>query len=192
MEKKSMSFAMIFILHLFNCSHFALPPEDFLVNLSLQPLGNWIFPSKAITVSSKYLKCQIYQFLVNVYLSKVVVLQNWSCESIQIHNKKQLIRYSFFAKSFFLDICLGSECGPDIFKIAFLFSVVLLVYFLISNKIYLKREIAITKQPNFRNLPVQSFWCNGELRLPRFKTPPVLIHRWIRTPFKDHRLFVEY
>ena len=133
-EKKSMSFAMIFILHLFNCSHFALPPEDFLVNLSLQPLGNWIFPSKAITVSSKYLKCQIYQFLVNVYLSKVVVLQNWSCESIQIHNKKQLVRYSFFAKSFFLDICLGSECGSDIFKIAFLFPVVLLVYFLISNK----------------------------------------------------------
>ena len=24
--------------------------------------------------------------------------------------------------------------------------------------------------------------CNGELRLPRFKTPPLLIHRWIRTP----------
>ena len=24
--------------------------------------------------------------------------------------------------------------------------------------------------------------CNGELRLPRFKTSPVLIHRWIRTP----------
>ena len=24
--------------------------------------------------------------------------------------------------------------------------------------------------------------CNGELRLPRFKAPPVLIHRWIRTP----------
>ena len=24
--------------------------------------------------------------------------------------------------------------------------------------------------------------CNGELRLSRFKTPPVLIHWWIRTP----------
>ena len=24
--------------------------------------------------------------------------------------------------------------------------------------------------------------CNSELRLPRFKTPPVLIGRWIRTP----------
>ena len=28
----------------------------------------------------------------------------------------------------------------------------------------------------------ERFPCNGELRLPRFKTPPVLVHQWIRTP----------
>ena len=99
------------------------------------PKIEWIVPFKTITISNKYLVCRIYPFLKNIYLFKifaqlVVWLNPDTYWKPSLTNKMQL-----FGKCFILDVLLGSECTFGI-KIAFLFSVVLLVYFLISNEKY--------------------------------------------------------
>ena len=142
----------------------------------------WILRSKARTISKLYLRCQIYPFLVNIYLYMGVVSHNWfvwlhsdAYWKPSLSNKMKLfgkIVNSFqpltiLSKSFILDVWLGSECACGIYKVDFLLSNckdfdfwlkdILFNDKIVKTSFFWGTKIISTNQAIFRNLPVQSF-----------------------------------